>query len=336
MKGIVVGLGGRSRSWIDTCAKNDDVELVAYAEPVEAHRKAIAEKYQIPDEQLFSGMTDAIEAVEADFVIDVTPPAAHEEVAMAAFEAGLHVLGEKPLSDDFEAAKRIVAASEDAGLTHMITQNYRFSLPPRTTRRLLAEGKIGKPEQVAIQFYMCWAYAPGSHYVEFPYMLIKDMGVHHFDMMRYVLDSNPLSVHCITWNPSWGWHKGDASHVALFEFEDDLKVVHTAFGSSVGRTTAWNGDWQIEGPEGSLTWEQDRIFYTRGFPRDLAAREEVPPDEVPLTGQEAILAEFVAAINEGREPECSGRDNMHSLAMTTAAVMSAEEGRKVEMAELLG
>jgi predicted dehydrogenase len=336
MKGIVAGLGNRSRSWIDTCARNDDVELVAYAEPVEASRQAIAEKYEIPEDQLFSSLADAIEAVAADFVVDVTPPAAHEEVAMAAFDAGLHLLGEKPLSDDFEAAKRIVAAGEQAGLTHMITQNYRFSLPPRTTRRLLAEGKIGKPEQVAIQFYMSWAYAPGSHYVEFPYMLIKDMGVHHFDMMRYVLNSDPLSVHCITWNPSWGWHKGDASHVALFEIEDGLKVVHTAFGSSVGRKTAWNGEWQIEGPEGSITWENDHLFYSRGLPREQATREEIPPDDVPLTGQDAILAEFVAAINAGREPECSGKDNLHSLAMTTAAVMSAEEGRKVELAELLG
>lgn len=312
------------------------MELVAYAEPVEKNRQAIAEKYEIADDHLFLSLPDAIEAVEADFVVDVTPPAAHEEVAMAAFEAGLHVLGEKPLSDDFRAAKRIVAASEKAGVTHMITQNYRFSLPPRTTRRLLAEGKIGKPEQVAIQFYMSWAYAPGSHYVEFPYMLIKDMGVHHFDMMRYVLDSDPLTVHCITWNPSWGWHKGDASHVALFGFEDGLKVVHTAFGSSVGRKTTWNGEWQIEGPEGSITWEHDRIFWTRGLPKEQATREEIPPDDVPLTGQDAILAEFVAAINGGREPECSGKDNLYSLAMTTAAVMSAEEGRKVELAEILG
>jgi predicted dehydrogenase len=161
------------------------------------------------------------------------------------------------------------------------------------------------------------------------------MGIHHFYMMRYVHDRNPISVRCTTWNPSWGWHKGDASQVALFQFEGGLRVVHVAFGSSVGRSTAWNGDWQIEGPEGSLTWENDHIFFTRSHPHHQAAREEIPPDQLPLTGQDAILAEFLAAIKEGREPECSGRDNLNSLAMTTAAVVSAQEGREVAMAEMM-
>lgn len=336
MKAIIVGLGGRAGSWIGVCGGHEEVEIVGYVEPVEERRKVVAEKHRIPDGQLFVDLADAAGAIEADFIVDVTPPAAHEAVASAAFDAGLHVLGEKPLSDDFDAAKRIVAASKAAGRTHMITQNYRFTLPPRTTRRLLAEGLIGKPEQVGIQFYMPWATRPGTHYVEFPFMLLKDMGIHHFDMMRYVLACDPISVRCMTWNPSWGWHKGDASHVALFEFEGGLRVVHTAFGSSVGRKTAWNGDWQIEGPEGSISWENDKIFHTRSFPADKAAREEIPPDDIPLSGQDAILAEFVAAVKEGREPECSGRDNLNSLAMTTAAVMSAEQGRKVEIAELLG
>jgi predicted dehydrogenase len=336
MKAIIVGLGGRAGSWVSTCARHDEVEIVGYVEPMEERRAAAAEQHNASDDQLFADLADAAVAVEADFIIDVTPPAAHEAVANTAFDAGLHVLGEKPLSDEFDAAKRIVAASESAGRTHMMTQNYRFTLPPRTTRRLLAEGLIGTPEQVAIQFYMPWATRPGTHYVEFPYMLIKDMGVHHFDMIRYVLDCDPVSVHCVTWNPSWGWHKGDASHVALFEFEGGLRVNHTAFGSSVGRKTAWNGDWQIEGPEGSISWENDAIYHTRSFPADQAVREEIPPDDIPLLAQDAILAEFVSAIKEGREPECSGRDNLNSLAMTTAAVMSAEEGRKVEIAELLG
>jgi predicted dehydrogenase len=336
MKGIVVGLGGRAPSWIDACDRHQEAQLVGYVEPVAERRERVAERYGIAADLLLPSLTEALRAVEADFIIDVTPPAAHEAVAREAFEAGLHVLQEKPLSDDFEAAKRIVAAGEGAGRTHMITQNYRFTLPPRTTRRLLAQGAIGKPEQVSVLFFMPWATRAGTHYVTLPYMLLKDMGIHHFDMLRYVLDAEPLRVHCITWNPSWGWHAGDASHTAVFAFEGGLMVTHQAFGSSVGRKTAWNGEWQIEGPEGSITWENDRIFRTRSFPADRAERIEIPPDTLPLVGQDAILAEFLAAATDGREPECSGRDNLRSLAMTTAAVMSAEGKRTVEIAEVLG
>ena len=50
-------------------------------------------------------------------MLDVTPPSIHEAVAIEVFEAGLHLIGEKPLSDDFEAAKRIVKASISLGKT---------------------------------------------------------------------------------------------------------------------------------------------------------------------------------------------------------------------------
>ncbi|HIC18483.1 TPA: hypothetical protein EYO77_10260, partial [Candidatus Poribacteria bacterium] len=73
-------------------------------------------------------------------------------------------MGEKPLSDNFEAAKRIVDASIQAKKTHMVPQNYRFGTQPRTTHRLLKEGIIGAPNQVTVGFYRAWATQPGTHY----------------------------------------------------------------------------------------------------------------------------------------------------------------------------
>ena len=336
MNAVLVGLGGRAKSWAGVCSNNANVALVGYVEPVEEQRAKFADGLGLPKEQLYPSLTDALRAVEAEFVIDVTPPGAHEAVAMEAFGAGLHVLGEKPISDDFDAAKRIVAASEKAGRTHMITQNYRFGRVPRTGHRILEEGVIGEPGQVSIGFYKAWATRTGTHYTELPFMFVKDMGVHHFDLMRYVLDRDPVRLWAKTWNQSWGWHKGDAAHTTLFEFEGGLMVTHHACACCVGKSSSWNGDWRIDGPEGSITWEEDKIFVTREYPADQKKREEIALDDVPGNGQEAILTEFLAAVAEGREPECSGRDNLKSLAMTFATVKSAEEGRWVEMAEILG
>ena len=336
LRGIVVGLGGRARSWVNVCARSSDVELVGYVEPVEERRRAYAEQFQIPEDRLFGSLEEAMNSVEADFTLDVTPPAVHEEIATGSFEAGLHVLEEKPMSDRFEAAKRMVEAAEKAGRVFMITQNYRFTPVPRTTRRLLDEGVIGTPEVVSVGFYRPWATRPGTHYTTMPYPLLTDMGIHHFDMLRYVLNREPIEVQAWTWNPSWGWHAGDAGHVAVIRFEGGLIVTHHALGCSVGKPSPWNGEWRIEGPEGSLTWEDDHIFHTRSFPREKAERKEIPLDKLPLTSQEAILAEFVSAIREKREPECSGRDNLNSLAIVFAAIRSAEEKRAVRIEELNG
>jgi predicted dehydrogenase len=337
MRGILVGMGGRGQSWIRVCGRNPEVELVGFVEPVEAQRRGVAERLELPPDRAFASLSDALRAVRADFVLDVTPPAAHEAVALEAFAAGLHVLGEKPLSDDFAAARRIVAAAERAGRTHVVTQNYRFGPVPRTTRRLLTEGVVGAPAQVAVGFYRAWATRPGTHYTTMPYPLLTDMGIHHFDLLRYVTGQEPVRVTARSWNPGWGWHAGDASHVAFVEFSGGLVATHHACGCSVGRQSPWNGDWRIDGPEGSLTWEEDQIFITREHPPEQRRREAVPLDPLPLAGQDALLAEFVAAVREGREPECSGRDNLKSLALTFAAVQSAREGgRPVEIAGLLG
>ena len=335
LKGILVGLGGRGIHWLHNGRRHPDVEWVGYVEPFEGNRERAIQSQGIPADRTYRSLEEALNRTRADFVMDVTPPDTHEAVAKQAFQAGLHVIGEKPMSDDFEAAKRMVAAGNAAGRRHMITQNYRFGGQPRTTRRLLAEGIIGDPGIVDVFFTMPWADSPGSHYVTQPFMFTKDMGIHHFDMIRYVLGRDPASVQCVTWNPSWGWHQGDASHVAVFTFDDKLKAVHRGVGCAVGHHTGWNGEWRIEGPGGTLTWEGGDMWLTHLHRTREPKRAQVFPDSVSRGEGDPLLTEFVAAVREDREPECCASDNIKSLSMVAGAVKSATEGgREVRLAEL--
>ncbi len=331
-RGILTGLGGRGLFWIEQAKQQNDCQLVGFVEPVEANRARAVQK-GVAAESIFPSLDEAIGKVKADFVLDVTPPAVHHQIAEKAFGHVLHVLQEKPLSDSFATARKVVAAGQKAGVRHMITQNYRFGAQPRATRKLLADGKIGKPGQLDIRFYMNWADIPDSHYVTQPYMLINDMMVHHFDMMRYVLGTDPVAVQAITWNHPWGWHKGDAAHSIVFEFPDNLWATHVSVGCAVGQMTGWNGDWHIEGPKGSISWENERITYAHTYRTETPVREEIAAPPVP-DGPQAILAEFASAIREDRQPECNAADNLKSVAMVFAAIQSAKEKRRVSLAEL--
>ncbi len=334
MKAILTGLGGRGLHWLRAIRVRDDVEISGFVEPFEGSITRAVNDFNVPREQIFGSLDEAIKNVEADFVLDVTPPSVHHEVALKAFEAGLHVLGEKPLSDDFGTAKKVAAAGQKAGLRHMITQNYRFSAQPRTTRPLIESGKIGAPGQCDIRFAMNWADIPGSHYVTQPYMMINDMMVHHFDLIRYVTGQDPVSVQAVTWNQPWGWHKGDACHSIIFKFASGLVATHVALGCEVGQTTSWNGDWHIAGPNGSLDWDKAGVWYSHTHrtenkvERAAIQQLEVPPSE------KAMVDEFLAAIRENREPECAAGDNLKSLAMVFAAIQSAKEGRVVQLSEV--
>ena len=331
MKAILVGLGNFSHSWFDACGDYPGVEIVGYVARTESTRDAFSSKHSVSARSMFSSLSEAIDAVAADFVVDVTPPAAHKEIALTAINAGLHVIQEKPMCDRMDDAREVAIAGERAGIVHMVSQNARFGGLPRTTRRLISEGYIGNPGQLAISFYVSWADLPGTHYVKEPYMFLTDMGVHHFDMMRYVLGMEPVSVRVESWNQPWGWHAGDASHVALFDFPGGIKAVHVAMGCTLGHATSWSGDWRIDGDKGALSWENDSIFYSHEHRIENKTRREIALDPLVSTGQLAVLNEFLTAIVEGREPECSAKDNLRSLQMAFGAVESAKSGSKVEL-----
>lgn len=330
MKGILVGLGRHSRGWFKSCAAHAEVELVGFVARGEDTRARFAAEFNLARQEFFSSLPEAAGACRVDFVLDVTPPAAHRQIALAAFAAGLHLLQEKPMCPSLDEAAEVVQAGQAAGLRHMVAQNFRFGPLPRTTRRLLSEGAIGQPGHLDVSFFVPWADRPGTHYVTQPYMFLADMCVHHFDMIRYVLGADPLAVQTLSWNQPWGWHQGDACHVASFDFPG-LKAIHLGMGCSLGHQTSCHGNWRIEGPEGSLTWEDDRIFISREHRTEHKRRQEIPHDALPAAGQQAMLDEFLAAIRQNRQPECAATDNLHTLAMTLAAVQSAQTGRKVSI-----
>jgi predicted dehydrogenase len=166
------------------------------------------------------------------------------------------------------------------------------------------------------------------------YPLLKDMGIHHFDLLRYVLGAEPERVHATTWNPPWGWHAGDAAHNVTVYFSDGCIASHHACGCSVGKPSSWNGELRIDGPHGSFTWDEAGMLFASTQPGEPAVQEPIEPLAVPLLGPDACLAEFISALQEAREPECSGRDNLQSLAIVFAAVKSAETGRVVDIEEM--
>src|SRR5205814_1346948 len=112
LKAILVGLGSRAKSWLDVCRANPDVELAGFVEPVADN--VAAREWGVDASKIRNSLTEAIASLKADFVVDVTPPAVHEAVALEAFKGGLHVLGEKPISDNLASARRMAAAGSAA------------------------------------------------------------------------------------------------------------------------------------------------------------------------------------------------------------------------------
>src|SRR6478735_3170203 len=137
-------------------------------------------------------------------LVDVcTPGDSHAEIAIAALEAGKHVLCEKPLANTVAEAESMVeaaVAAEARGVRSMVAFNYRRVPAVALARRLVADGRIGTVRHVRAQYLQDWIVDP-----EFPLVwrlrkekagsgALGDIGAHIIDLAQYVAGSTITGV----------------------------------------------------------------------------------------------------------------------------------------------
>ena len=159
------------------------------------------------------------------------------------------------------------------------------------------------------------------------------MSIHHFDLLRMLLNREPDRIYCESWNPAWSAFAGPAASVATVVFGD---IVVSYRGSWVSATpiTPWAGEWRMEFERGEITWtsrDDNGALSDKVVVRPLNARpktQRLPEMRVDRWG---TLTEFATAIREGREPECAGRENLGTVAFMAAALDSATRGIPVDL-----
>jgi predicted dehydrogenase len=286
---------------------------------------------------IFPSLEDALAAVQADGVIDITPPAFHKEISLAALEAGIPVLSEKPLADTMASAQAIVHKADETSVLHMVAQNYRYSVPVQTLKRVLASGAMGQVSSATVEFFK------GPHFggfrEEMPYPLIIDLAIHHFDMMRFLLDSDPVSVFGRSWNPPWSWYAGDASASVVLEFANGAVVSYDGSWCSTAKETPWNANWRFECENGVILLQEDEVYVQsrtnalvdRGSYRQYETRdlEQVPPVRMEHVAQGYLLHEFLEALSTDKIPATTCQDNIKSLSIVFDTIRSFETGHTV-------
>ena len=129
------------------------------ADPDKARRSAEAiglERSYDSYGDLIAGEGGLPEAERAEFVAIVTPNHVHAPAAIAALEAGLPVLTDKPLADTLEAAEAIADAAGRTGGLIGITHTYVGYPMVRQARDLVASGRIGEIRRVAVKYTQGW------------------------------------------------------------------------------------------------------------------------------------------------------------------------------------
>lgn len=329
MKFIHIGIGGFGAHWRKLLKETDTVEVVGLVDVNDQVLKQACENDGYTPDICFHSLEDALKAVQAEAAVISTPPVFHRKDGVAAMEAGLDVISEKPMADSMDACRAIVSAVLATGRTYVVSQNYRYSPPMQTVADLMRSGRLGDIGQAEISFYKGVDFGGGfRHEMKFP--LIIDMAIHHFDLIRFVSGFDALRVSGSSWNPPWSNYRGDCSSTALFEMSNGARILYNASWCSKGNYCDWNGNWHIECEKGTLTYGNGEIkvfdvpdLYT------AEGTETVELTSPELTQQAYILDEFIRCVRESGQPATRAVDNIRSIAMVFAAVEAMNTGSRV-------
>ena len=311
-------------------------EVVRIASRTAESARAAADEFGIPAAS--GDFLDVIRDERVD-VVDISLPShRHPEFAIAALEAGKHVLLQKPMANSLEEARPIVAAAERAGGKLAVNQNGRWDPAIRACRELLDRGVFGQLVTASIDMR---TRQPWQEYwkddTEYPRLMLLGMSIHHLDQFRYLFgEPVEITAHLATY-PGQPW-AGES--IAQYVLRYDSGLLVTAFDDGFPWTRDWYEHYRIEGLEaiarGRIGWT-DQGYSTLEYTTRQAPDAWISPAFTRKWFPDAFLAtmnELFCAIEADREPAISGHDNLRTLRLVEAGYRSAQERRTVRLDEI--
>ncbi|MCX6375042.1 MAG: Gfo/Idh/MocA family oxidoreductase [Armatimonadetes bacterium] len=324
MKGIIVGLGGWGSSW-SRVIRDSGWEIAAWVDVNPAALEHAVRDLGAEPRLCYSALDEALGKVKADAAFIFTPPnAGRAKDIIAAMDAGLHVLADKPLTTSPDEMTAILEAHRQSNVKLMIGQNYRWYPGSELMRQTIATGELGRLGYMNVYYHMA-ENMRGHHMAEMPHGLVLGMCVHHLDMMRFVIGAEPETILAKTWNPPWSWTKADACAECVMTFPGSVTVNYFAGFAAHHSGTDWYGRWHLEFERGALLTDGVKSSIIR----DGQQTEINGPEIDSMYTRNGVLREFTSAIEEDRTPECSVEDNAKSLRIAFSIIESARRHEEI-------
>jgi len=340
----LVGTGQISGQYLKTLPRLENLSLTAVADLDAARAAAIADG--LPGVRAVSPV-ELYLAEDVDIVLNLTIPAAHPEVALAAITSGKHVYGEKPLAPTTSQARAVLTAAAETGVLVGCAPDTVLGTGVQTARAGLDAGVIGRP--IAATAFMTtpgherWHPAPEFYYQPGGGPLL-DMGPYYLTALVTLLGpvrrvvgmtATPQATRVIGSGPRAGssFPVTVASHVTGV-----LEHAGGALSTLLMSFDVWAAQLpriEIYGTEGSLSVPDPNGF--AGTVRIFRPTTEAWAD-LPESGgyRDAArgygLADLARAIRTGTRPRADGELAYHVLDVMECLLAAAETGAAVEVA----
>ncbi|WP_075214305.1 inositol 2-dehydrogenase [Mongoliimonas terrestris] len=324
----LLGAGRIGKVHGSAIAATPGARLVAVADAVPEAARSLADRYGAEVRTVEAIM----DAADIDAVLITTPTDMHAAMIEQAARAGKAIFCEKPVDLDAARVRACLSVVAETGAKLMVGFNRRFDPNFMAVKAEIDAGAIGAVEMVSITSRD--PAPPPAGYIERSGGMFRDMTIHDFDMARWLLGEEPVTVYAAAANlvdPAIG-AAGDVDSAAI--------VLTTASGRmaqiSNSRRATYGYDQRIEvhGSKGLASAENLRLSTLEVA--DAAGYRRAPLLDFFMTRYTAAyaneIAAFLAALTEGAPVNPTGEDGLKALLIADAAVESVRTGQVVRLA----
>lgn len=345
----IIGVGGISQMHINSYRANPNVELYAFCD---IDKKRLEEKGKANGiTRLFTSAEEMCALPELDAVSVCTWNSAHAPCAIAALEAGKHVLCEKPMATDAGQAQAMLDAAERSGKILAMGFVRRFGRDCTFAKDFAEAGALGEVYYAKAK-YIRRNGNPGGWFGDKSRSgggPLIDLGVHVIDLLRYLMGNpRPVSVTAAAFDKlgnrsglklSPKGYLSETEEIETINNVEDFATVFIQFDNgavlSVETSFCLNGQDSAEvalyGNRGGIEFEPKLTLYSEqnGYLVDLSP---VPNPSLDIDAAfRAEIDDFVNAVQNGTPVKAPAEDGVLLMKILDAAYESARTGREVKI-----
>ena len=330
MKVAVIGVGSMGKNHARVYSELPEADLVAVAD---ADQKLVAATAGKHGARAYTDYREMLEKEKPDAVSVVVPTAMHEEVGMAALDAGAHVLMEKPIAATVEEGQRLIEKARAVKKQLMVGHIVRFNPAMQALKQKLADGDLGRIFQV-----FCRRAGP------FP-SRIRDVGVvvdlapHDVDVMRFLIGAEPLRVYAETEQRIHTDHEDLVW--GLLRFPDGVVgslEINWLTPTKIREVLVLGerGLFRIDDLTQDLYFYENAQVNSELWPalKTLKGVSEGHMIRYAIQRYEPLKAElqaFLGTVKEGKPVPVSGEDGLEALRLALALVESGQKHQVIEV-----
>jgi predicted dehydrogenase len=330
IKIILVGAGPRGINWLKVIKKSNYVELIGICDlNIRAKQKIKAlHLNKIP---FYTNFKKAVIEGQPDAALLSTSPFNRMRDIKICCKYKIAALVEKPLSIKIDEAKNIVNLMAKHNLLLMVGLNFRYLPVTKKLADFFISKKIGKPCYAKF-IYERWRDGRLKHLNKYPltmkHPMLWEQSIHHFDLMRFVYNSEVKSVYAITWNPSWSMYSHHTNVSALLSFNNGLTVNY--LGTWQSNFKEFNFEWRTECEKGIIIQKKQfsDLFYINQNSKKLI-KIQLKKFEMWKTDADLLLKDFSVSLVNKTKLHSSGKDHLKSLCIVQACIDSSKMGKKI-------